>query len=150
MTFTAKCDNTGIARFGANRAMTQSIPRTGKSPLVLSLRADLTGSSKQLTGILTESLLETVSAQSFITAHRHAYSSANPVPASYVKSYTARIKARDTQGEGFTSKDYPQGDGYFTFKVANTGVVTMVGSLADGTPVSMSGNLSQFNNWPIY
>ena len=150
VTFTAKCDNTGVARFGANKATTQSIPRTGKSPLVLALRADLNGSTKLLTGSLTETFLEDISAQSYIAAHRHAYSTSNPVPASYVKKYTARLKARDTQGEGFTSKDYPQGDGYLTFSVANTGVVTMVGSLADGTPVSMSGSLSQFNNWPIY
>lgn len=148
--FSARCDNTGVARFGANRSTTQSIPRAGKSPLTLMLRADLSGSSKQLTGSLTESLFETVNAQSYITAHRHAYSAASPVPASYAKKYTARLQARDTQGEGFTAKDYPQGDGYLTFTVANTGAVTMIGSLADGTPVSMTGNLSQFNNWPIY
>lgn len=42
----------------------------------------------------------------------------------------------------FTTKDYPQGHGHGTIKVTKAGVVTLAGTLADGTTVSASGTLS--------
>jgi hypothetical protein len=54
------------------------------------------------------------------------------------------------QGPGFTAQDYPAGDGFLTFKVQANGLVSMVGRLADDTPVTFSGNLSQTNHWPMY
>ncbi|MES2597134.1 MAG: cadherin-like beta sandwich domain-containing protein [Verrucomicrobiota bacterium] len=149
--FTAQSDNAGIARFGANRSTTLTLVRPGKLPLLLALQADLTGATKTITGTLTEVYRGDITAEFNITAPRHAYDGkAASVPASYVKSYTGRLKARASQGAGFNEHDYPAGDGFITFKVQANGLVSMAGRLADDTPVTFSGNLSQANHWPLY
>ncbi len=150
--FTAVCDNTGVARFGPTRATTIMLARPGKPGLTLALKADLTGATKQVTGTLSHVFRGDLVAESNITASRHAYDGkpASSVPASYVKLYTARLKARASQGAGFTSKDYPQGDGYLTFQIKANGTVTMTGKLADDTKVTATASLSQNNHWPIF
>ncbi len=149
--FTAQCDNTGVARFGPTRASSLILPRAGKPGLTLALKADLTGATKQITGTLAVWFRGAKEAESNITADRHAYDGKSAsVPAVYVKSYTARLKARSSQGIGFTAKDYPQGDGFLTFTVKASGLVSMVGKLADDTPVTFSASLSQANRWPIF
>jgi len=149
--FTAQCDNTGVARFGLSRATTLTLARPGKQSLALALQADLTGATKAITGTLTEMYRGDKVAESTITAHRHAYDGKTAsVPAAYVKIYTGRLKARASQGAGFTEHDYPAGDGFVTFKVQANGLVTMAGRLADDTAVTFSGSLSQANHWPIY
>ncbi|MES2599066.1 MAG: cadherin-like beta sandwich domain-containing protein [Verrucomicrobiota bacterium] len=149
--FTALCDNTGVARFGKTRAKTLTLARPGKPSLTLALKVDLTGATKQLTGTVTELYRGDTLAESNITASRHAYDGkTSSVPAQYVKLYTARLKARASQGAGFTSQDYPQGDGYVTFQIKANGTVTMAGKLADDTPVMSSSSLSQTNHWPIF
>lgn len=144
--FTAQCDNTGTARFGPTRATTLMLVRPGKPSLTLALKADLTGVTKQLTGTLTDTFRGNKVAESNITANRHV----STAPSQYVKIYTARLKARASQGVGFTSHDYPQGDGYLTFQIKANGTVSMTGKLADDTPVTMSGNLSQTYHWPVF
>lgn len=147
----ATCDNTGVARFGVTRETTMKLLRPGKPWLVLALTADLSGATNRITGTLTELKLNTIVAQSDIKADRHHFNGTTSiVPAAYVKSYTARLKARTSQGAGFTTHDYPQGDGYLTFKVMANGSVSASGKLADDTPVTFSGNLSQAKHWPIY
>ena len=147
----ATCDNTGVARFGATRETTMKLLRPGKPWLVLAFTADISGATNRITGTLTELKLSTIVAQSDIKADRHHFNGTTSiVPAAYVKSYTARLKARASQGVGFTTHDYPQGDGYLTFKVLANGSVSMSGKLADDTAVTMSGNLSQAKHWPIY
>lgn len=149
--FTAQSDNSGVARFGPTRATNLTLVRPGKLPLLLALQADLTGATKTITGTLTEVYRGDVTAEFDITAPRHAYNGKTAsVPATYVKSYTGRLKARAAQGPGFTAQDYPAGDGFLTFKVQANGLVTMAGRLADDTPVTFSGNLSQANHWPMY
>jgi len=148
---TAICDNTGTARFGATRATILNLLRPGKSWLVLTLSADLSGATNRITGTLTEFNKTTIIAQSNITADRHHFNGTNSVvAASYVKSYTGRLKARASQGAGFTSHDYPQGDGYVTFTVKANGSVTGAGKLADDTAITLSGHLSQAKHWPIF
>ena len=149
--FTAQCDNTGVARFGPARATMQTLVRPGKLPVVLSLKADLTGATKTIAGMLTELYRGDITAESDITAHRHAYNGKSAsVPAAYVKSYTGRLKARASQGAGFADHDYPAGDGFITFKVQANGLVSMAGRLGDDTAVTFSGSLSQGNHWPVY
>ncbi|GEP40960.1 cadherin-like beta sandwich domain-containing protein [Brevifollis gellanilyticus] len=149
--FTAQSDNTGVARFGPTRATTMTLVRPGKLPLLLALQADLTGATKTITGTLTEMYRGDITAEFKVTADRHAYNGKNAsVPVSYVKSYTGRLKARASQGAGFTQHDYPAGDGFVSFKVQANGLVSMAGKLADDTPVTFSGNLSQANHWPVY
>ncbi len=149
--FTAQCDNTGVVRFAPARATTLTLQRPGKSSLTLALKLDLTGLTKQLNGTLTDNFRGNRVAESIITANRHAYNStAASVPSQYVKSYTARLKSRTSQGAGFTSQDYPQGDGYLTINVKADGTVVMSGKLADDTTITSVANLSQSNQWPIY
>ncbi len=149
--FTAQCDNTGVARFGTTRAKTMNLFRPGKPWLVLVLTADLSGATNRITGTLTEFNKTNVIAQSDVNADRHHFNGTTTVVTStYVKSYTSRLKARASQGAGFTSHDYPQGDGYMTFKVLANGSVTGSGKLADDTAITMSGNLSQAKHWPIF
>lgn len=147
----ATCDNTGVARFGVTRETSVKLLRPGKPWLVLALKADLTGATNRITGTLTEFGLNTIIAESNISADRHHFNGTTSiVPASYVKSYTGRIKARASQGTGFTSHDYPQGDGYVTFKVLANGSVTGSGKLADDTAITISGNLSQAKHFAIF
>ena len=147
----AICDNTGVARFGPTRATTFTHLRPGKPSLILSVTADLSGATRQLTGTLREFFRGDKTAESTLIASRHHFNGTTSiVPATYVKSYTARLKARTSQGVGFTTHDYPQGDGYLTFKVLANGSVTMSGKLADDTIVTMSSNLSQSLHWPIF
>jgi len=148
--FTARCDNTGVARFGLERAKSLTLLRPNKPGLVLTLKIDLTGGTKQLTGTLTEGFRRVTVAENIITANRHAFNSSNKVPAAYVKKYTARLKARVYQGEGFSKSDYPQGDGYLTFNVNSNGMVLIVGKLADGTDITAFGALSESLHWPIF
>lgn len=148
---TAQCDNTGVARFGVTRTTSVNLLRPGKPWLVLSLTADLTGATNRITGTLTELNKTAIIAQSIITADRHHFNGTTSiVPAGYVKSYTGRIKARASQGTGFTTHDYPQGDGYVTFKLLANGSVTGSGKLADDTAITISGNLSQAKHFPLF
>ncbi|MEQ1748563.1 MAG: cadherin-like beta sandwich domain-containing protein [Prosthecobacter sp.] len=151
MPFTAQCDNTGVVRFAPARSTTRIVARPGKTSLTLTLKADLTGTTKQITGTLTDTFRGSKVAESIITADRHAYNgSTASVPAQYVKAYTARLDSRGFQGDYFNSQDSPQGDGYFTFNISANGTVMMVGKLADDTAVTVTAFLSQFNEWPIY
>jgi hypothetical protein len=44
----------------------------------------------------------------------------------------------------------PQGDGYFTVTVAQSGKISMTGTLPDNTPVTDSSVLSADGRWPLY
>jgi hypothetical protein len=54
------------------------------------------------------------------------------------------------QTEGFQPGDYPQGYGFGTATVTKAGVVSFVGTLADGTPVTASSTLSQNDEAALY
>ena len=68
------------------------------------------------------------------------------------KAYTVVFpsKGLGSQPAGFTLADYPQGDGYATVTVYINGTVSVVGKLADGTPISASAPLSKTNTWPLF
>ena len=44
----------------------------------------------------------------------------------------------------------PQGDGVGAVSISARGVITLAGSLADGTKVTQSANLSSHGDWPLY
>lgn len=66
--------------------------------------------------------------------------------------FTVVFPAKDvgSQTVGFTTQDYPQGDGYGTITVTKAGVITVAGTLADNTAISMSSALSQANAFPLF
>ena len=158
-------DNNGIVKFGTARTATVSLPRTGKPPLTLAMT--LNKAARQITGALQEAYRSAMIGQSDFVADRAAYSATALVPIasgllnqSTTKGYfTAVFPARDPNsitdppslaGVTLTSQDYPQGDGTCTIALTNTGVLTYTASLADGTKVVATGNLSKDNTAVFY
>lgn len=104
-----------------------------------------------------QELRGTVKSVSTLDADRAPYNGTTvKVPANLAgtstKAYTVVSPPKDLgfQPTGFTSADYPQGDGYATASVSINGTVSIVGKLADGTIVSASAPLSKTNTWPLF
>jgi hypothetical protein len=55
-----------------------------------------------------------------------------------------------SQSPGLTTTDYPQGKGFATIKVSKTGLVSLAGTLADGTAITASAPLSEAKTWPLF
>ena len=146
-------DNTGVARFGKDRAKQVPLPRPGKPPLEVSLGLDLSGFSGITGAVVIRSRTGDIVAQSDISADRVAYSSAIKAPESISgttgKIYTLVFGHQDPPS-GWTTKDVPQGDGYATGRIKTDGSVSFSGRLADHTAVSMSTALSASNTWPWF
>jgi len=66
--------------------------------------------------------------------------------------FTAFIspQASASQPEGLTTVDYPQGEGIATLKVSKAGLVTLAGTLADGTAITASVPLSRALTCPLF
>jgi uncharacterized protein YjiK len=152
-------DELGRARFGTARATTLTIPRTGKPSLAVTLNATLTAPFK-IAGMLTASSFRLGSppvAVSTVSADRSHYDGTSlVVPSRYLGpqnttgTYTIVFPRRDIDSQpdritnaDITVRDFPQGDGVGTVTVSKHGIVTVVGTLADGTPVSSTTMLSQ-------
>ncbi len=98
----------------------------------------LTGS---LTG--TASLLETPGAVGEI----HLVAERLAIPAlGLVGTYNSVLTPNNHPGD----LAYPQGEGYNTLKVANTGAVTWTGVLADGTTLTFATTLSSAGDVPLH
>lgn len=158
-------DTAGAARFGANRAKSLIVPRTGKSSLVVALNLDLdplsVGTGK-LSGTVTQNLRSAITAVSAINADRaHFNGTTVVVPDDYLTVtgtarsdglFTAFIspQASASQPEGLTTADYPQGEGIAMLKVSKAGLVTLAGTLADGTALTASVPLSKALTCPLF
>lgn len=165
-------DADGHARFGTAKLDTLVVARTGKPGLSVKLDIGLPTNSipvGKITGQIsaTEFLKSTVAAVSTISADRAYFTgltAALTVPDNYLTvtgtalspvgrtdgSFTVVMPAVDLGSQptriaaaGFTTMDYPQGDGIGIVKVTKAGLVTLSGSLADGTVITASGTLSQ-------
>jgi hypothetical protein len=145
-------DYAGVVRFGAGRALSVLLTRTGKVSLEVAMALDM-GSRKSLDGSVKRYYRGAFVAQSDFNADRAAYSATAKVDpllaATAVKAYTVAFKHRATQ-PGLTAADYPQGDGYATVTIKNDGTVTLLGKLADHTTLSQTVPLSQWNTWPLF
>ena len=164
--FAGVFDNTGIARFGTNRATTFTVVRTTKPSYELNLKLDLNppdpNISNKMTGTLTQKIRGIIKTVSDLDADRAYYNGTTvKVPTSLAgassKAYTIIFPAREDvndQPAGFTKHDYPQGDGYATASVNVNGAVSVAGKLADGTPIAASAPLSKktntSNTWPLF
>ena len=62
----------------------------------------------------------------------------------------AVLDPENRQIEGFTADDYPAGDGTGTIKITKAGIVTLTGSLPEGTAVTASSTLSSLNRVPLF
>ncbi|MFZ4764876.1 MAG: InlB B-repeat-containing protein, partial [Roseimicrobium sp.] len=87
-------------------------------------------------------------------AKRTLYSATSTVPAALLNAgtkgnYTIAFAAK-TQDPAIATNTYPQGDGYGTLALTNTGAVTLSGILADGSTVSGTSALVEGNSCPLY
>lgn len=89
-------------------------------------------------------------------ARRAVYSQANKVPASLLnsptKGYYTFYFAQPTfyWKETAPQSKYPTGSGYATLNLTHAGQVTMVGMLADNTPITMSTTLVSGDVAPVF
>jgi hypothetical protein len=93
--------------------------------------------------------------------NRALYSTASKVPSALLNAVVApaTISTRGIYTVGFPAKAqtpeletslFPQGDGIATITVLDTGIVTLAGTLADGTAITASSNLVAGNVCPIF
>ena len=157
--FSGVFDVDGVARFGAANATTIDLVRAGFPTLTLAMHLDVQFPlTHQVIGTLSDGATQV----SDIELNRQLYTSGPPVapqmnvpvsildPATDNGSYTAILQSLDPASQGLPASAYPQGDGWMRVTVNASGVVTLGGQLADGTPFACSNNLSKNNRFPFY
>ena len=158
-------DNTGVARFGADRAKSWALLRPGKPNLTLALQLDIY-SSTGIAGTLTSNMRSVVTASSRVTADRCHYDASTPdtaVPAEFMGATSAGAPLKSgtfafiippgvltAQPTGYTLHDYPQGSGFGTMTITSAGAITFSGTLADGTTFTSAAKLAGHNTVPQF
>jgi photosystem II stability/assembly factor-like uncharacterized protein len=140
-TFSAKLQFAGQSyscsgKFSGAGSSSNSIPRSGLSPLTLTMQID-PDNNALITGL--------VSADAWtaeLVAYASVFSKTNPCP--QVGQYTLAFPGSDDPAAG------PAGDGYATVKVNSLGNTSVAGKLGDGTPVSRKTSLSQNGQLPLF
>lgn len=144
-------DSDGQSRFGANRSPFVTLLRKDKPALTLTLGF---GPGGEIIGTIT---LQDGSGRSLgINAKRNPYSAANPVPLSLLGTsgtdghYTTAFVSNDNSFSGYTTAQYPQGDGTGFWKLSKTGAISVTATLADGTPFTAKASLAADGTWRLY
>lgn len=163
-------DADGQARFGTARAKSLTVARTGKPSLSVAFRMNLQAARTRdtINGTVTATAFQRsqITAVSTVEADRAFYNGiTEPVPQDYLGTGTAAgvftlvmppVPSYDagdpegTQPPGLGAADYPQGYGIGTITVSRSGLVTVAGTLADGTAVSASASLAKNRTFPLY
>ena len=145
-------DTLGVATFGRH-GDGMPLPRKGLAPLLLSLRVDLLGATRRITGQIMD--WPAVFAQ--FAAERDAYDAKlQPVPATLLNNatddgnYTGIFQAQPAPNGGLNADQFPQGDGWTTLRVVSSGAVLLRGQFADGSPFAYASALDAFNHFPFY
>jgi uncharacterized repeat protein (TIGR01451 family) len=123
--------------FDAHGQATNSIHRTGASPLTVNWQGNLTDS---------DALSGTVSDGSFVAqleGARDVFRASNPAPQAG-RHYTLAIPGLDEVTNS------PVGNGYGTATVGANGVVHFLGRLADNTAVVQNVALAKNSQWPVF
>ena len=128
-------------KLGANGMATVTIPHSGTPPLTITVQADLTGNSGQITGTISGGTgdLSFVLSQSTYNAKKNAAPEAG--------RYTL-VLTPDPTTTGTDS--VPQGNGYAVIVVNANGAATVTGRLADGTAYSAMGHVANDHTLAIY
>jgi hypothetical protein len=127
----------------------------------LSLTLDVTGGNK-VTGTLKDSG-GTTTLGTIAHADRALYSSKKVPVAPFMKvptnildttkekgKYTAIFGANAAPNNGVAKVGFAQGDGYGAVSVSSSGIVKVIGKLADGSVINYSNALSKNNEWPVF
>lgn len=147
-------DSFGSAHFGTSRATSVTVPRAGKPSLVVAL--NYFSGSNTITGQVIQVEGTNTTAVSDIAARRAAFSSTNPVLStsfgattrSPIGSYTS---AFSPPSPGSLSADQaPNGFGYATVTISSSGMVSVTGTLQDGTAVTCSTTLAANGTWTLF
>jgi hypothetical protein len=117
-----------------------TIPHSGTPPLIVTVQADVTGASGQITGTVSNA----TGAFGF-TLSKSAYK-AKTNAAPQAGRYTL-VLAPDASTTGTS---VPQGNGYAAIVVNANGSATVAGRLADGTPYSATGHVADDGTLAIY
>lgn len=152
--FTGSFDAMGASVFGATKASTLTIDRSalGKNNLVVDLAFNAAAGNNQITGTVTAD-----ADVSDLVADKAIYSVTNPVPSAFLNVSAAVARGYYTvafptkvQNPPVSTSAYPQGDGYATITLTNTGAVTMVGTLADGTVAVATSSVVEGSRTPVF
>ena len=114
-----------------------SLPRTGKTPLIVTLHLDLTNGTEALTGTISDG-----SQTASLNASHNIYSLGNPAPSA--GRYTV-VFAPDSN-----NLVAPQGSGFATLVVNAAGVAQLAGLLANGTPFVSGAFLQNDGTLPVF
>ncbi|HRJ09104.1 MAG TPA: hypothetical protein PK490_13735 [Prosthecobacter sp.] len=120
---------------------TAVIPITGKPPLTsLDITLDVLGAVPRITGTLSGTGFNSEVAMEAVLYNSKTF----PLPAGLVGAYTAVfLPTENTAG-------IPQGDGYATVTVKNTGAVSLAGKLADNSKLTHGSLIHGVNVWQLY
>lgn len=126
--------------FDAGWNYQRSIARAGRASLIVSLHLD--PATRTLTGTI-KTADEAFSAAVFLVP-APAYSRLSPTPHAGLFNVLLPPEA------GTANPVTPQGTGYLSLKISNTGAVTAAGKLADGTAVSLSSQIGDGLAIPLH
>ena len=158
-------DTAGAARFGKAQTATFELVKKAKPSNIslgfLSLTLDVTGGNK-VTGTLKDQA-GTTALGTIAHADRALYSSKKVPVAPFMKvptnildttkekgKYTAIFGANAAPNNGVAKVGFAQGDGYGAVTVSSSGIVKVIGKLADGSVINYANALSKNNEWPVF
>jgi hypothetical protein len=130
--------------YGNGSSVFNTVPRSNTlsfSGRTLSLSLNTTGDRDEITATLVTS-----AGSSSGVAKRAIYSSTNTF--ANAGTYTVVLPSK-TQSPAKTLSTYPQGDGFTTLTITNTGTVTLIGTLADDTAVTATSHLVEGDEIPF-
>lgn len=157
LSFSGVIGGGGVARFGAAGADKIRVERPNKPAFEIAFTLDLTKNAarNKITGTVVEYLRSAVVAAADLEADRAGFNGRSPatsVPPAYLANkgiYTVVFPAQAPQ-PGFSTADYPQGDGIGNITVSANGTIKLAAILPDNTRVTASGSLWQDLKWPLY
>jgi hypothetical protein len=125
-------------QFDASGNATNTVVRKGLSPLQVVLHLDLAYGTDQVTGTISDGGFT-----SEVLADRATYGRENPCP--LAGEYTLVLVPPEQ-----SPAVLPQGYGYGTLTVAETGSAKLSGVLGDGTKIKGKVPVSKHGTWPLY
>jgi|GEM_PF-3859963 len=143
---TGRFGKDGVAHFGVAGSTSFALPKPGPS-LSLTLQLDVSGGSSAITGVLSDGAAPAAT----ILAERAwvvpGAKTVPPLPAGLAGRYTVLLGVTDATRDPAT---FPGGSGFGMLTVSPAGMVTLTGTLPDGTPVVCTSPLSKNLTWPLY
>jgi hypothetical protein len=124
----------------ATGAATVTIPHSGTPPLTITIQADLTGGSGQITGSVSGGL----GSFGFTLSQSTFNAKTNAAP--QAGRYTLVL----SPDPSVTGTSVPQGNGYAAIVIAPGGSAVVAGRLADGTPFSATAQVANDGTLAVY